>query len=674
MKIKLPFKFGSAGDDTLTGTDKSDVLFGLDGNDSVFAAGGNDLAFGGPGDDQIFGGKGDDHLFGGKGDDALVGEAGNDDLFGGAGRDLLVGGAGKDKLDGGADDDTFLIRKGTGIDVVEHLQAGDRIDVRDFNFSSFEAVQGAAHQKHDDVVINFGNGDQLVLEDTRLSNLHEEQFIISSQITGPSSTQTPYLVSSDSHVTVEALITTGDHAQNGYTMVGIPDGLGAFDNGNGTFTVLMNHEISNTNPAQAGVVRDHGANGAFVSEWVIDKTTLKVLSGHDLMHDAWMFDTATQTYVDHNAVSGNGISFSRFCSADLANSNAFYNPLTGLGFNPTDGRLFLDGEENNAEGRPMAHIVGGAQDGNSYELAWLGNMAYENQLANAFTGDKTVVGLLNDTAATGNNGGGSTFSGNDRGEVYFYVGDKKAAGLAIDKAGLTGGGFYGVKVTGMEFETDLTTKAVNGSHFDLVAVGDDTNSSADVHNLTGAEIEHNSQVGHVTGFERPEDGAWDTIDHDKFYFVTTASITGHSKLWELDFDNAKDPALGGTIKMLLDGTEGQLMFDNITVSKDGKVTLCEDPGNNDRVAKVWQYDPAQASLTEIAHHDPARFDPNLNGPGVPGPDFITKDEESSGVIDISDILGNAGEHAYLIDTQSHLEVGGNLVEGGQLMLMHQYLV
>src|SRR5262245_37939163 len=202
--------------------------------------------------------------------------------------------------------------------------------------------------------------------------------------------------------------------------------------------------------------------------------------------------------------------------------------------------------------------------------------------------------MLNDTAAAGNSGGGSTFTGHDRGEVYFYAGNKQATGLAIDKAGLTGGGMYGVKVAGLEFETDLTTKAVNGSHFDLVAVGNDTNTSADVHNLTGAQIETNSQSGHVTGFERPEDGAWDTIDHDRFYFVTTASITGHSKLWELDFDSAKNPTLGGTIKMLLDGTEGQLMFDNITVSQDGRITLCEDPGNNDRVAKSRQYDPANA--------------------------------------------------------------------------------
>jgi hypothetical protein len=184
----------------------------------------------------------------------------------------------------------------------------------------------------------------------------------------------------------------------------------------------------------------------------------------------------TQSYVDHNA-SNNPVSFSRFCSADLADPNAFYNPATGLGFNPANGRLFLDGEESNAEGEAMAHIVGGAQDGNSYELAWLGNMAYENQLANPFTGNKTVVGLLNDTASPQNGPAFSTFA-NDRGEVYFYFGDKKASGLAIDQAGLTGGGLYGVKVDGLDFETDLTTKAVNGSHFDLVAVGN--GGSADV--------------------------------------------------------------------------------------------------------------------------------------------------------------------------------------------------
>jgi hypothetical protein len=67
-------------------------------------------------------------------------------------------------------------------------------------------------------------------------------------------------------------------------MVGIPDGLGAYYNGDGTFTVLMNHELPNT----AGVVRDHGAKGAFVSEWVINKSDLSGISGDDLIKTVYV--------------------------------------------------------------------------------------------------------------------------------------------------------------------------------------------------------------------------------------------------------------------------------------------------------------------------------------------------------------------------------------------------
>ena len=206
-------------------------------------------------------------------------------------------------------------------------------------------------------------------------------------------------------------------------MAGIPDGLGAFDNGDGTFTVLMNHEIGTTpDGAPLGAVRAHGAAGAFVSEWVFDKTTLEVLSGKDLIQHVFTYvpdDPAVpgdqSGYVDHSAALGNGIAFNRFCSADLADQSAFYNADTGLGYN--GGRLFLDGEESGVEGRAFAHIASGAEAGNSYELAWLGNMAYENVVASAHTGDKTVVAMMDD----GQNG-----------QVYFYAGEKKATAKVVE--------------------------------------------------------------------------------------------------------------------------------------------------------------------------------------------------------------------------------------------------
>ena len=141
-------------------------------------------------------------------------------------------------------------------------------------------------------------------------------------------------------------------------MVGIPDGLGAFDNGDGTFTVLMNHELS---PTQ-GVARDHGGIGAFVSKLVIDKTTLEVLQGSDLIKHVFLYDTTTDSFYDPVA-DGNPATlpyqFDRLCSADLPELTAFYNPETGLGYN---GRVFMNGEEDGPPfsthyGLGFAHFV-----------------------------------------------------------------------------------------------------------------------------------------------------------------------------------------------------------------------------------------------------------------------------------------------------------------------------
>jgi hypothetical protein len=620
-------------------------VLGTKQDDDIFGSNHNDTIFGLYGDDAIFAGRGNDTVAGGHGNDALVGGDGNDDLYGGRGRDLLFGGAGRDELDGGQGNDTFLFRKGMGVDTVEHLDAGDRLDVRDFHIASFQALVNSAQQVGRDVVINLGGGDKIVLEDTRVSNLQAEQFIISNEVKGPSSSETPYLVSTDSHVYTESLLTVGDGV-GGYKMAGIPDGLGAFDNGDGTFTVLMNHEIGNT----GGVERAHGATGAFVSQWVFDKTTLEVKSGNDLIQNVFTYDAATSSYVEHNADLGNGVAFNRFCSADLADQGAFYNSATGLGYN--GGRLFLNGEESGTEGRAFAHIASGAQAGNSYELAWLGNLSFENVVANAHTGNKTVVAVTDD----GQNG-----------QVYFYAGDKQATGNAIEQAGLTGGNLFGIHVAELEGLANNESNAApplgsdEKSAFTMVNLGD-------VSGMTGAQIDAASEQAGVTSFLRPEDGAWDTLNPNRFYFVTTDEFNGASRLWAADFTDASNPAAGGTIKLLLNGTEGQQMLDNITVNAQGKIILQEDVGNNAHLGKVWQYDPSNDSLTQLAQHDPSRFDPQSANP------LLTQDEESSGVIDVSHILGSAGENVYLADVQAHYPLPGELVQGGQLQLIHQYLV
>src|SRR6185436_16135797 len=156
--------------------------------------------------------------------------------------------------------------------------------------------------------------------------------------------------------------------------------------------------------------------------------------------------------------------------------------------------------------------------------------------------------------------------------------------------------------------------------------------------LTGATLESNSNTNSVTRFNRPEDGHWDPRNPNDFYFVTTASFSTQSRLWRLRFVDPANPALGGTLDMVLEGPsatvnpDGPKMMDNITVSSRGQVLMQEDPGPQDHNAKIWRYSIAKDSAEVIAQHDPNRFAPGASG-------FLTRDEESSGIIDVSAILG-----------------------------------
>jgi hypothetical protein len=432
---------------------------------------------------------------------------------------------------------------------------------------------------------------------------------LANAITGPSSSQSPYVLRSQPGVVTRSILTVGDSV-GGYRMVGIPDGLGAFDNGDGTFTLLMNHELG----ATAGITRAHGAKGAFVSRWTIRKDDLSVVEGSDLVTNL-------------NVVSGSS-AINRLCSADLPAQSAFYNAASGKGY---QGRLFMDGEEAGAEGRAFAHAL----DGTSWELPRLGKLSWENSVASPSTGDRTVVVGLDDSSP---------------GQVYVYAGDKTTSGSAVDRAGLTNGTVYGIKVAG--FATEPTAGIPAGTPFTLASLGNRAAS-------TGAALQADSVAAGVTEFNRPEDGAWDTQDPTVFYFVTTASFTGNSRLWKLDFVDPSDPSKGGTITALLEGDEGQKMMDNLTVDDRGQLLVQEDVGNNPHIGKVWLYDPKSDSLTEIAHHDEARFLEGASG-------FLTQDEESSGIIPAPFL----GEGWYLLDVQAHYALGGELVEGGQLLAIH----
>lgn len=539
-------------------------------------------------------------------------------------------------------------------------------------------------------------------------------------VTGPSSSQSPYLVATMPGVVVTSVSTVGDTVNlkpdgaTPYRMVGIPDGLGAIGTGAGdddredrdgyggdeedegrprTFTLLMNHEIGGTLSSglytPLGAVRAHGNAGAFVSLWTVGRKGPSVVRVEDFLANDYSVRLSNNDPgrgIGHTGyLPGSTTVINRLCSADLAGAGAYrWVGPDGKSYGTT-ARLFLNGEESSGIatglaagqagnlgpegsvqfGRQFAWVatddpaIPGNQARTAYELPFSGLATWENSLASPYSQRRTVVVGTDDSTG---------------GQIYVWLGDKQRDGSVIERAGLTrrgaGDGLYAVRVEGLVPDatgatSELRDAPANGK-FSLVSLGD-------VSGLAAAGLEAASDAGGATQFLRPEDGAWDPKRRNDFYFVTTdrydqakdgvGTQVARSRLYRLRFTDIRTPELGGTIEAVLDGTEAGNMFDNITVNRDGQVLIQEDVGNQGHLGRIWLYDIDADTLTEVARHDPARF----GDVGVVATAPFNQDEESSGIVDASRILGRGW---YLLDVQAHYPTDGELVEGGQLVALY----
>jgi hypothetical protein len=265
----------------------------------------------------------------------------------------------------------------------------------------------------------------------------------------------------------------------------------------------------------------------------------------------------------------------------------------------------------------------------------------------------------------------------------MYVGLKQSTGNDVQRAGLTGGKLYGLRVKtqaglvlgeNRDFVFDSSAPAITSARFEPVDLGD-------VSGKTGVQIQDLALSNQITQFMRIEDGAWDPRPGKErdYYFVTTgrlatdASLWLPSRLWRLRFDDITRPELGGEITMLLtnqhysgagsapDDDPSYQMFDNIVIDKLGRIVLLEDVGANDRRSRVYVYGIESGKLIQVAAHNAKFFGGNIQT----NPFFITNDEESSGVVDA---FSSLGEGWFLLDSQSHKKSPDpELVEGGQLL-------
>jgi Ca2+-binding RTX toxin-like protein len=145
--------FGNAGNDALYGSAATEELDGGSGDDRLFSNGGNDTLIGGTGNDQIFGSAASEFINGGAGNDLIYGNGGSDIIFGGAGDDLIYSGSDNDRIDAGSGNDTLwlnggqdvvVLRRGDGTDTINNFQLGQtRFGLADgLTFGSLSFSQG----------------------------------------------------------------------------------------------------------------------------------------------------------------------------------------------------------------------------------------------------------------------------------------------------------------------------------------------------------------------------------------------------------------------------------------------------------------------------------------------------------------------------------------------------
>jgi hypothetical protein len=455
--------------------------------------------------------------------------------------------------------------------------------------------------------------------------------------------------------TVVPLINSGDE-YHGVVFEGIPDGIGAKPNGDGTIDLFVAHEQSHV-PFQGFA----DFQDASVSRVTVD-IGLKQVTGLDV------------------ALSPD-LGFLRFCSAFMA------GPEHGF-----DSYTFFVGEESNdvvevpagapyradpaiAPYRQAGYAVAlGTDDGSVSVLSRMGRHNHENVVI--------VPGGWNEVASLS---GDDTFSAPSS-QLYLHTANKPEQVLN-DK-----GQLWAFQVTATDDGSVDPKDPFNDANDYLeIAPGDDWSGrfihvpTAVARGLTGeppqAALESWSNENNVFQFVRVEDIAYDPLDPRTVYFTDTGTnrlaedpatgrltrlpaggVASNGRVFKMVL-NEKDPRIVDSFSILVDADDiGMRAPDNMDVNEHS-VMVQEDASN----AKVWRQDRATGQW----HHVASAVQPSA---------------ETSGIVDVSAWFGDGW---WALDVQSHVNesegtetltyvtpiTGVELTyrerrEDGQLLLMH----
>lgn len=206
---------GTSANDVLHGRHGNDIMIGFRGNDRFLVTGahnGSDIFIGGAGYDVIRGSAHNDvigvrcspaanlssieAITGGRGYDVLRLSSGDDSLDlssirvrgielidAGSGDDRITGSRSNDILKGGQGNDRFVFLDMSGHDTILDFDGGgdgrgDVLDLRAFQFSSFEAVLDRAVADGSNTVIRLSESSVVTLAGIELSELRADDFLI----------------------------------------------------------------------------------------------------------------------------------------------------------------------------------------------------------------------------------------------------------------------------------------------------------------------------------------------------------------------------------------------------------------------------------------------------------------------------------------------------------------
>jgi hypothetical protein len=477
----------------------------------------------------------------------------------------------------------------------------------------------------------------------------------------------PYVEPVGSHYQIKALFSVDDKVPllggapgQEYRMVGIPDGLGAHPNPDGTSTLFMNHELGFTALSEP-VVGGPQNRGAIVSQWILDADGDPVAGrrAYDQIFDE-------NTLIGPAPVVGNEAQMprqlARFCSGFLA------GPATGF-----DRHIYLTNEESTSpdtfDGNGGLSVA--IFNNELHTLPKLGRYSKENTVVQPTQGRRTVILPTEDGPATLDN------------QLYMYVGtkDRSANATVLGRNGLDNGKLYVFRSLDPErnSERTFTSGSVTGKWVQI----------PNAETLTDTQLEAASDAVGAMTFVRPEDGAFNPTNPNEFFFDTTGSSSGADdgvnelgRLYSLRL-NSSDPLKPATLSVVYNADTVVAAGGDIAISPDnldasGRYLMVNEDGTTEsrvvmaakgRDGSIWRFDLVRgrvgvdaSTATRVAQLDPPGRDGVPVGPGV---------WETSGIIDASALFGG---DSWLSDVQAHPPTtapGGSTVtvEDGQLFLL-----